>query len=108
MKHLTFLLLSGGLLATPAVAAPALAHDGAAHAPAAKSAAATAPAPKLQAALRGLLVAHGAHHAAQIAQVMRGDLAGEKTTWNAMQAHMDTIADAMAAALAKQFPDKAA
>ena len=218
MKHLTFLLLSGGLLATPAVAAPA--HDGAAHAPAAKSATATAPAPKLQAALRGLwhghvmhtrdyafavkagdtarsqaeadavvanakqladavagfydkaagdqmlallaghwgavktmtdagqradteagnaamatlvknageiavflsganpnlpedavrglLVAHGAHHAAQIAQVMRGDLAGEKTTWTAMQAHMDTIADAMAAALAKQFPDKAA
>lgn len=59
-------------------------------------------------AVRGLLVAHGAHHAAQIAQVMRGDLAGEKTTWTAMQAHMDTIADAMAAALAKQFPDKAA
>ena len=59
-------------------------------------------------AVRGLLVAHGAHHAAQIAQVMRGDTAGEKTTWTAMQAHMDTIADAMAAALAKQFPDKAA
>ena len=197
MKHLTFLLLTGGLLATPAVAAPALAHDGAAHAPAARTATAIAPAPKLQAALRelwhghvvhtrdyafavkagdaargqaagermlallaghwgavkamtdagergdteagnaamatltknageiavflsganpnlpedavrGLLVAHGAHHAAQIAQVMRGDLAGEKTTWTAMQAHMDTIADAMAAALAKQFPDKAA
>lgn len=220
MKHLTFLLLSGGLLATPALAAPALAHGGAAHAPADKASAAQAPAPKLQAALRGLwhghvqhtrdyafavkagdaarskaeagavvanakqladavagfygkaagermlallaghwgavkamtdagqrgdtqagnaamatltknageiavflsganpnlpedavrglLVAHGAHHAAQIAQVMRGDLAGEKTTWTAMQAHMDTIADAMAAALAKQFPDKAA
>ena len=220
MKHLTFLLLSGGLLATPAVAAPALAHDGSAHAPAARTATAIAPAPKLQAALRelwhghvvhtrdyafavkagdaargqaeadavvanakqladavagfygeaagermlallaghwgtvkamtdagergdteagnaamatltknageiavflsganpnlpedavrGLLVAHGAHHAAQIAQVMRGDLAGEQATWAAMQAHMDTIADAMAAALAKQFPDKAA
>ena len=219
MKHLTFLLLSGGLLATPLTMPAAAAHDGA-HAPADKSAAAAAPAPKLQAALRGLwhghvlhtrdyafavkagdaarsqaegdavvanakqlanavagfdgtaagdrmlallaghwgavkamtdagqrgdtaagnaamatltknageiavflsganpnlpegavrglLVAHGAHHAAQIAQVMRGDLAGEKTTWAAMQAHMDTIADAMAAALAKQFPDKAA
>lgn len=217
MKHLTFLLLSGGLLATPALATPA--HDGA-HAAAGKATAAAVPAPKLQAALRGLwhghvqhtrdyafavkagdaarsqaeadavvanakqladavagfygkaagermlallaghwgavkamtdagergdakagndamatltknagqiavflsganpnlpedavrglLVAHGAHHAAQIAQVMRGDLAGEKTTWTAMQAHMDTIADAMAAALAKQFPDKAA
>lgn len=220
MKHLTFLLLSGGLLATPALATPVTpAHDSA-HAPADKPAATAAPAPKLQAALRGLwhghvlhtrdyafavkagdaarsqaeagavvanakqladavagfygkaagermlvllaghwgavkdmtdagkrgdtgagnaamatltknageiavflsganpnlpedavrglLVAHGAHHAAQIAQVMRGDLAGEKTTWTAMQAHMDTIADAMAAALAKQFPDKAA
>ena len=220
MKHLTFLLLSGGLLAAPALAANSSAHDGAAHAPVDKAAMAPAPAPKLQAALRGLwhghvqhtrdyafavkagdaargqseadavvanakqlagavagfygkaagermlallaghwgavkamtdagqrgdakagnaamatltknageiavflsganpnlpedavrglLVAHGAHHAAQIAQVMRGDLAGEKTTWNAMQAHMDTIADAMAAALAQQFPDKAA
>ena len=215
MKHLTFLLLSGGLLATPA-----LAHEGAAHAAASQATSAEAPAPTLPAALRGLwhghvlhtrdyafavkagdaarskaeadavvanakqladavagfygkaagermlallaghwgavkdmtdagkrgdteagnaamatltknageiavflsganpnlpegavrglLVAHGAHHAAQIAQVMRGDLAGEKTTWAAMQAHMDTIADAMAAALAKQFPDKAA
>lgn len=56
----------------------------------------------------GLLAAHGAHHAMQIDQVMSGDLKGEKTTWTAMQAHMDTIADALAAALAKQFPDKAA
>lgn len=59
-------------------------------------------------AVRGLLVAHGAHHAAQIAQVMRGDTAGERQTWTAMQAHMDAISDAMAAAIAKQFPDKAA
>lgn len=57
--------------------------------------------------VRGLLLAHGAHHAAQIGQVMRGDRSGEQATWSAMQAHMDTIADAMAAALAKQFPKKA-
>lgn len=61
-----------------------------------------------QDAVFGLLAAHGAHHAMQIDQVMSGDLKGEKATWTAMQAHMDTIADAIAAALAKQFPDKAA
>lgn len=59
-------------------------------------------------AVRGLLVAHGAHHAAQISQVMKGDLEGEKVTWKAMQSHMDVIADALAAAIAKQFPQKAA
>ncbi len=59
-------------------------------------------------AVRGLLVAHGAHHAAQIEQVMRGDRAAEAVTWKAMQAHMDTIADALAGAIAKQFPAKAA
>ncbi|MFC5576874.1 hypothetical protein ACFPOA_02460 [Lysobacter niabensis] len=59
-------------------------------------------------AVRGLLVAHGAHHAAQIGEVMRGDRKAEATTWAAMQKHMDVIADAMAGALAKQFPGKAA
>ena len=59
-------------------------------------------------AVRGLLLAHGAHHAAQIDEVMRGDRAAEAKTWKAMQAHMDTIADALAGALAKQFPKKAA
>lgn len=59
-------------------------------------------------AVRGLLVAHGAHHAAQIEQVMAGDMAAEARTWQAMQAHMDVIADALAGALARQFPDKAA
>ena len=57
--------------------------------------------------VRGLLLAHGAHHAQQIQQVMAGDTAGEAATWTAMQAHMDSIADALAAAIAKQFPDKA-
>ncbi|GAB3097597.1 hypothetical protein [Lysobacter terrae] len=59
-----------------------------------------------QDAVRGLLLAHGAHHAAQISEVMRGDKAGEAKTWAAMQKHMDVIADAMAGALAKQFPKK--
>ncbi|QSX78917.1 hypothetical protein [Agrilutibacter solisilvae] len=59
-----------------------------------------------QDAVRGLLLAHGAHHAAQIEQLMRGDRAAEAKTWAAMQAHMDVIADAMAGALAKQFPGK--
>lgn len=59
-------------------------------------------------AVRGLLVAHGAHHAAQIKQIMAGDMAAEAETWTAMQAHMDVIADALAGAIAKQFPDKVA
>ena len=57
--------------------------------------------------VRGLMLAHGAHHAQQVRQVMSGDDAGEARTWTAMQAHMDTIADALAAAIATQFPDKA-
>ena len=60
-----------------------------------------------QDAVRGLLIAHGGHHQAQIQQVMRGDLSGEEKTWARMRAHMDVIADAMASALARQFPDKA-
>jgi hypothetical protein len=59
-------------------------------------------------AVRGLLVAHGGHHATQISQVMKGDLKGEMATWKSMQSHMDVIADALAGAIAKQFPKKAA
>lgn len=58
-------------------------------------------------AVQGLLLAHGAHHDAQIRQIMAGDTAAEATTWKAMQAHMDTIADALAGAIARQFPGKA-
>lgn len=57
--------------------------------------------------LRGLLLAHGGHHAQQIQQIMAGDTQGEAATWKTMQAHMDTIADALAAGIAKQFPQKA-
>jgi hypothetical protein len=58
--------------------------------------------------VRGLLLAHGAHHAQQIQQIDANDAVGEAATWKAMQAHMDAIADALAAGIAKQFPAKAA
>ena len=58
-------------------------------------------------AVRALLIAHGGHHATQTQQIMAGDTAAEAQTWVAMQAHMDVIADALAGAIAKQFPDKA-
>lgn len=57
--------------------------------------------------VRGMLLAHGAHHSQQITQVMADDRAGEAETWQAMQTHMDAIADALAGAIAAQFPDKA-
>jgi hypothetical protein len=38
---------------------------------------------------------------------MKDDTAGEATEWTAMQGHMDMIADALAGAIAKQFPEKA-
>ena len=55
----------------------------------------------------GLMVAHGAHHSAQVNLIVKGDSAGEAAEWKAMQDHMDMIADALAGAIAKQFPDKA-
>jgi hypothetical protein len=61
-----------------------------------------------EADVRGLLVAHGAHHLQQVQQIMAGDMRAEAQTWKAMQQHMDTIADALAGAIAKQFPAKAA
>jgi hypothetical protein len=58
-------------------------------------------------AVRGLLAMHIADHAQQIREIMAGDTKNEAATWTHMQAHMDTIADAMASALARQFPAKA-
>lgn len=58
-------------------------------------------------AVQGLLATHVAHHSTQIEQIMSGDMKGEQATWQMMQAHMDTISDALAAAIAKQFPAKA-
>ena len=58
-------------------------------------------------AVRGLLMTHVGHHAAQIAEIMKGDMQNEAKTWAAMQTHMDTLADALAGGIAKQFPAKA-
>lgn len=53
-----------------------------------------------------LLSAHGGHHVAQIDQLAARDYAGEAQTWQMMRQHMLVLADALAGALAKQFPDK--
>ncbi|MEO5963440.1 MAG: hypothetical protein ABIO75_06995 [Thermomonas sp.] len=55
----------------------------------------------------GMMLAHGAHHVAQVKLILAKDTAGEAAEWTAMQTHMDMIADALAGAIAKQFPDKA-
>ncbi|GAA3933273.1 hypothetical protein [Luteimonas lutimaris] len=57
--------------------------------------------------VHGLLLAHGAHHVQQVKLILADDTAGEAAEWAAMQSHMDMIADALAAAIARQFPDKA-
>ncbi len=57
-------------------------------------------------AVNGLLLAHGGHHVAQIDQFKAKQYAEEAETWNAMRMHMHGIADAIAGALAKQFPEK--
>ena len=57
-------------------------------------------------AVFGLLSAHGAHHVAQISQIAANDFRGEARTWEAMRKHMLVIADSIADALAKQFPDR--
>jgi len=57
--------------------------------------------------VRGMLLAHGAHHAQELNLIDANDHAGEAKAWAAMQAHMDSVADALAGAIAKQFPAKA-
>ena len=56
--------------------------------------------------LRGMLLAHGSHHVQQIHQLQAKEYAQEAQTWEAMKAHLYAIADALTAALAKQFPEK--
>lgn len=53
-----------------------------------------------------LLRAHGGHHIAQIDHLAQKSYAGEAKTWHAMREHILGIADALAGALVKQFPDK--
>ena len=57
-------------------------------------------------AVFGLLAAHGGHHVAQTNQIASGDFQDEAATWHAMRKHVMEIADAIADALGKQFPDK--
>ena len=54
--------------------------------------------------LNGLLLAHGGHHVQQIRQVQSQQYAEEAQTWDAMKGHVYVIADALAGAIAKQFP----
>lgn len=56
--------------------------------------------------LQGLLTAHGAHHVQQIQQFQARQFDAEAQTWAAMTGHMYVISDALADALAQQFPDK--
>jgi hypothetical protein len=56
--------------------------------------------------LEGLLLAHGGHHIAQIQQLQSKDYIAEAGTWADMSQHMYVVADALADALAKQFPAK--
>jgi len=56
--------------------------------------------------LNGLLLAHGGHHLLEIQQLRAKQYAEEAQTWEAMKKHMYVIADALAGAIAKQFPAK--
>ena len=56
--------------------------------------------------LNGLLLAHGGHHLQEIQQLRAKQYAQEAETWEAMKKHMYVIADALAGAIAKQFPNK--
>jgi hypothetical protein len=51
-----------------------------------------------------LLLGHGGHHIQEIQQLKAGQFAEEARTWEAMKKHMYVIADALAGAIAKQFP----
>ena len=53
-----------------------------------------------------LLMAHGGHHVQQINAIQGKDFDAEATVWEAMLGHIYAISDAMAGALAKQFPEK--
>ncbi len=56
--------------------------------------------------LNGLLIAHGGHHIQQTQQLRSKQYAEEAQTWEAMKKHMYVIADALAGAIARQFPAK--
>lgn len=53
-----------------------------------------------------MLSAHGGHHIVQVDQLGKKDYVAEARTWQVMREHMLVLADTLAAALVKQFPDK--
>ncbi|MNC33580.1 hypothetical protein D3C75_819810 [compost metagenome] len=53
-----------------------------------------------------MLAAHGGHHIAQIDELGKKDYKAEAATWHHMREHILGLADALTAALVKQFPDK--
>jgi hypothetical protein len=59
-----------------------------------------------ESAVRSLLTAHGGHHVQQDQQLAAHQLAEEARTWQAMKDHIYVIADTLAGAIAKQFPDR--
>lgn len=56
--------------------------------------------------LSSMLLAHGGHHVKQNEQLAQNDLEGEARTWEEMKTHIYAISDALAGAIAKQFPEK--
>jgi DNA-binding GntR family transcriptional regulator len=60
-----------------------------------------------EATVDSLMMMHVSDHQMHIDAVMAGDKAAAAKVLDHMRAHMNTIADALAGAIAKQFPDKA-
>jgi hypothetical protein len=56
--------------------------------------------------VRNLFATHVDHHVAQIKKFQERDYSGEEATWPEMEHHVYVIADALSAALVKQFPEK--
>jgi len=57
-------------------------------------------------AVLSIFAAHGGHHVTQIQQLRAKQYDQEAETWEAMKKHMYILADTLADAIAKQFPDK--
>ncbi len=56
--------------------------------------------------LSSMLLAHGGHHVKQNQQIAKADWQGEARTWDEIKTHIYAISDALAGALAKQFPEQ--
>jgi hypothetical protein len=57
-------------------------------------------------AVLAMMAAHGGHHILQINQLRAKQYDQEAQTWDAMKNHMYKLADTLAGAIAKQFPEK--